>query len=316
MARVSVALALAGALLCTAPGGAGPRPAAAAPAAPRPTGVIHVSWRTEPSYTFVKDVVAECPAGKVVLGGGAFVVSATGSPPVRTPFALTRLVPYWSGGSRHYAYAATAVNTSPVPYLWWLSVEAICADPMTGYQIVSGASERSASPVKSAAPACPDTTRQRVLGTGAMVATTTGSPAAGPVLQVARADARGVLTRAQAHTRPAGFSDEWQLYGYAVCALTPDGYQVRGGSSAAGPARFKTATASCTGDRQVVSRGGAVSNVAPGNVALTTLTFTSHDDMGAGSRVEASWNSPLELADRDAPIDWDSIVAQSICVAR
>ena len=180
------------------------------------------------------------------------------------PYALTRAVPYWDGGSGRFA--------------------------------------------------CPDTTRQRVLGTGAMVAATSGPETAGPALQVARADAQGVLTRAQAHERPAGWSADWQLYGYAVCADRPAGYEVRTGASPAGPDRFKAATASCSDGTRLVSRGGAVSNVAPGNVALTALNY-AYPDVDA-TRAEASWNSPVDSAHLPAPVDWDFIVAQAICVAR
>jgi hypothetical protein len=314
--RVSVVMAVIGLAVATvsvvATGGASAAPANAAALPPRVTGLEVVVGETDLGSDPARSAYATCPAGKQVVGGGAWIWGG--------PAALTRLEPFRNSLTGRYSYLVTAAAVGPAPVSeWTVDAFAFCADPIPGYGIVPRTSNWSTGDVLTADPVCPD--GKRVLGSGARIQWPTGQPHVGVGLQVARADERGVLVRTQARRAAAGQGPtEWQLTGFAICADPPLGYRViTGRSSEEASEDLKSADADCPLMRlmshlplqrtRLLSVGGAITNVAPGNVALYRLMPLwgpdgLSDHRGGAVAVE---NTPTNA-------DWDFIVVRTICV--
>ncbi|MGH8480349.1 MAG: hypothetical protein ACREXK_12425 [Gammaproteobacteria bacterium] len=213
---------------------------------------------------------------------------------------LTRSAPYEFGSVS--GFRAAAVEASPTDDNWWVVAWAICADPLPGYHIVHSKTAPSSADVQTAEARCPS--GRRALGVGAEILAPANSHGVG--LQVVRASGNGDLTRAQAHEQPQGYPYDWQLVASAICADTPEGYQVRYGESEEQASETtKYAQAYCYG--QITGAGAAVSNVAPGNVALYFVVPRRPSDERTNSAAAAA-----EITPTSEP--WDFIVAQAICV--
>ncbi len=295
---MAMAGAFAGAVaMAAAVPGAG---AAGGQSQPLVTDVVKKSGITFDSQSS-KQAFAYCDPGQVVVGGGgwAFVPGSADDPNAVTLFQLQPATSL--NGSGRQGYAAGAAEAGPgVSGEWWVEAYALCADPITGHRIVASPTVSNTSdPVQKADAVC--AAGEKVLGTGARVLNTSTEVG----LQVARADALGVLTRAQAHEDANGFSGSWSLKAYAICARQPQGYEVRTGeSSERGSEPIKDAHASCSTGKRMISTGAAISNVAPGNVSLQVLYPTSG---GRSMDAYAVENTPLFDS-------WDFIIARGICV--
>jgi hypothetical protein len=291
---------------------AGQKPADAA--ASRITGVEIVTRFTSPHSQSVQSVEAPCPQGKQIVGGGASAIEydAAGLSLIPRRVTLTRLAPV--GGSGQNRYAVTATETAPgTDNDWRVKAWAVCADPVPGHLIVSKATSFSSSAVQTADPVCPS--GKSALGSGAMIhfpPDQPDQPKQGVGLQAARADALGVLTRTQAQEQPAGYPHNWQLVGFAICANTPQGFEVVGDASDEQDSEtVKEARVKCPGGKQMLGVGGAITAerrpdgtyVAPGNVTLTWII------PGVDGLVIAVENTPTS-------VDWDFIVVRAICVDR
>jgi hypothetical protein len=311
--RIIAGLVMAIGLVVAGPAGGGARQAAAA-AAPKLTGVDYEVTYSAFDSRSPKHSVATCPAGKVVLGGGSDILP--GGPDAPAPHVtLTQMEPYRTGNGR-YEYSVRASETAPgTSKDWILSAYAICADPVSGYEIKNSVTPMSSASVQATAATC--STGKRVLGTGARInfpifIDPDGHPYDDPHgigLQVQRADALGVLTRAQAHERPSGYSLNWQLLAFAVCGTEPQGYVVKYAESEDRLSEtFKIAGLWCPGDRNVLNSGGAISNIAPGNATLYALPPAPSQD---GKRLIGAVAAAYENTPTSA--NWDFIVAQAIC---
>lgn len=144
----------------------------------------------------------------------------------------------------------------------------ICADPLPGYHIVHNITAPSSADVQTAEARCPS--GRRALASGAEILAPTTPHGVG--LQVGRASGAGDLTRAQAHEQPQGYPYAWQLVASAICTDTPAGYQVRYSEPEERASEVtKRAVADCPEHTVLIGAGAAVSNVAPGNVALYSI---------------------------------------------
>ena len=249
-----------------------------------------------------KTVVAYCPPGKRVIGGGGWVQEI--GPITRKP-ALTQLRPLEQYNGPRDAYMVTAAETTPgTTGDWWVQAYAMCANPLPGLHIVQATTSQSSQPMQATAAVCPS--GERVIGTGARVSTSTGDSAyvGEVVLQVARPSGPGDIARAQAHEDANDFPLPWSVTAYAICVAPPPGYQIVFAES---PARdsesTKLAFAPCPGGKRLHSSGAAITNVAPGNVSLQRI-FPDLD--GGETQALAVENTPTS-------VDWDFIVATAIC---
>jgi hypothetical protein len=246
-----------------------------------------------------KALTAYCPPGKVIVGGGGWA-RESGSQTHR--LTLTRLEPSsripTPTGVRE-GYRVTAATTDPAPNGNWLvEAYALCTLPIAGRHIVVASTTGGPHPVQTTAAACP--AGERVLGSGARINNPHGHQVG---LQVTRASSPGDINRAQAQEDANGFPGPWNLLSFAVCAPEPSGYEVRTFISQERLSEHvKTATAECSGNRYLIGMGGAITNVAPGNVSLERI-----DPVGSNAvRVSAAENVPTNQ-------DWDFIVATAIC---
>jgi hypothetical protein len=254
------------------------------------------------SNTFTtKTVTVYCKEGWVVLGGGGQAVES--GVPSSHRLTLTRLEPSDSlpfpGGGTRSGYRVSAAATIPGPSgNWWVEGFAQCALPISGRHIVTEATTGGLSPAaweKEAA--CPD--GERALGSGARINDNSGRQVG---LQVARPSGTGHITRARAHEDADGFAGNWNLVVFAVCAPPPTGYEVvLDRSPEEGSQQAKLAYADCPDGTRVIGAGGAITDVAPGNVSLEeVIPFSVRVRVGAAENVPTSQN-------------WDFIAAAAIC---
>jgi hypothetical protein len=274
------------------------------------TGLEKVSSPVVTDSTSPKEAKAVCPTGKKVVGGGGWVnQQSTGTNPER--LALTRLEPSddvlgTGTPTGRDGYIAAAAETSPgTTGVWWVQAYAICADASSvpGWELEAEFSQTLSEPVQQVTSGCdPADTHKRALGTGARIAVFSQGEV---VLQVARTDALGGLTRAQAHEDANGYSGTWWLGAYTICANTPAGFEVAGDRSVEELSEaVKDATAPCTSsDTHLLSVGAAITNVAPGHVALQQVY-----PRGGLRRMDA-------VAAENTPYtpNWDFIVVRGIC---
>ena len=268
-------------------------------AAPSVEDVVRVEAGTFASVS-PQQATAECPMGYKILGGGGSVV---GGPSDGTKLTLTQLEPLTSVfGSGQHGFQVTGVETATVNTNWSVTAVAICARNVTGHLLVDAETGQTDSPMKATAARCPS--GRRVLGSGARIDVADDH---GIGLQVARASGIGDIARAQAHIAPGPSQGTWTLTAFAVCATTPEGYEVRYGQSGeTGSQTVKQAEIQCTNGGRLVSAGAAITNVAPGNVSLQrSLPYSSDVYNSASARAveNTTFGDP-----------WDFIVAQAICV--
>jgi len=250
-----------------------------------------------------RTVTAYCPFGERAIGGGG---SITDTIPSSRKLALTQLQPFHITGDpdgTSAGYTVTAVETAPTNLNWSLTAYAMCAKPIPGMNIYTSPPQpASSAPVRATAAVCP--AGQRVIGTGARSSDSSGQV----VLQVARPSHPGDIARAQAHEVPSGYPGSWTVTAYAICAPPPSGYEVvvdESGLRASEPVKEAggSPVEGCTGGRQLLSPGAAISNIAPGNVSLNTVFPYVAVQQGYAVAVE---NTPTLL-------NWDFIVATSVC---
>ncbi len=247
-----------------------------------------------------KTAVAYCPSNKRVIGGGGVIEEI--SPITRKP-VLTRLQPVQLYDRIRDAYVVTGAETpGGTTENWFVRAYAICANPLPGLSIVPASTAPSSSSKQATAASC---SGGWVIGTGGRISTTSGHVA----LQVARPSGPGDIARVQAQEVPNGYTGTWAVTAYAVCVPTkPTGYTVVFAQS---PQRFsessKAATAYCPVGTQLLSSGAAITDVAPGHVALqSVLPYSSTDYRYTRARaVEHTATSA----------DWDFIVATAICAS-
>lgn len=297
---MAVLLSMVLTLLSSAPH-AVPSAEAATPAAVSGVQLVVIASGTNSSTP--KTVSAVCPLGKRVIGGGGRATEPllddvqTGTNP-----ALTELRPlrFYDGVTTRDAYSVTAAETPPgTTNNWYVTAYAVCADPLPGLNIVLKSTTPSSTSMQATTASCGGGV---VLGTGASVNTSTGRV----VLQVARPSAPGDIARAQAHEVAAGYTGNWSVTAYAVCVPTqPAGYQVMMGESNERLSESsKTAIVYCPAGKQLLSSGGAITNIAPGHVSLQSITpRTNFDRYTVAYAVE---NTPTSL-------NWDFIVATAVC---
>jgi hypothetical protein len=271
--------------------------AAPAAAAVPVSGLETVRAVTDFNFASTQATVALCPPGKVVIGGGGRAEEA-GVPAHK--LALTQLEPSATipvpGGTRH-GYRVSAAKTDPTFFFGWrVEAYALCAFPVSGLHIETEATTDASQTVQATLARCPS--GQRVLGTGARI----NNHNARVGLQVARPSGPGDIARAQAREIRSG--QNWNLVAFAVCAPPPSGYQVKFAES---PEReseqVKTAVAVCDGSRRTLSAGAAVTNVAPGNIALEEAVPPWAGHPTTAQAVEVIPTSQ----------NWDFMVATAIC---
>jgi hypothetical protein len=266
-------------------------------------GVKRVTQESFVGSTPTRMVRATCPEDKVVIGGGASLHVAAGELPQE--LTLQAMFPTVVNGRDVYEVRAGEVAPG-VAGAWWVEAHAICAFEPDGYvRVRSPLDGFSSTGVDAEEAVC--AAGQRALGSGTNVVFQSPSDQgdfAQVGLQVARPSSDGGITRAQAREDADGFTGRWQVQATAICADVPDGYEVIYGESQRRDSEdFKGALAVCTGDREILNVGAAVTTDAPGAVSLQQAVPLEGVEVGLGTAVE---NTPTN-------VDWDFMVVQLVC---
>jgi hypothetical protein len=206
-----------------------------------------------------KTTIAVCPAGKWVVGGGGWVISAAIADEAKV--VLTRLEPVHSGNLD--SYVVTGEEVAPgMSGNWVVEAYAICAPAPPGYQITSGSTTPSSSFVQETAAVCPSPSR--VIGAGAQI----NNPGGQVTLQTNRSSGPRDIVRAIAKEDASGYAATWNVTAYAICANLSTGFGSYGnGSVLTGSENAKVAFVDCPDGTYVHSAGVASSGTPPG---LTT----------------------------------------------
>ena len=186
----------------------------------------YASDRIGPNLVSPKTATAYCEPNQVVVGGGAWAFEENDVGQV----LLTQLQPIHGGRLDGYEASAEARPATPGEFAlvprpgdpgeWWLEAYALCADAtaLAGYEIVSHTeivsnTTRPVSPPSVAAAAkCPS--GKLVTGTGSRIFNSGGRVG----LQLSRASDPLDISRSTARERTGGYSDDWVLASYAICA--------------------------------------------------------------------------------------------------
>ena len=211
------------------------------------TGRQLVQSVTAPSTTPTKTQKVFCPAGKVIISGGAYVDG-----PHTIRIDLLRPDPYGK-------YFEAGAHTTWGRPSWRLYVYGVCANPPAGLTYVVTQSNPSNGNQRYAAAYCPK--GMQVLGGGGRAATESGRNVVLDWVQPGWPNAFVALT----HAAEGGEPDPWTTEAYAVCAQ-PVGAVLKSASTGTASPSATSVFVSCA-TNQLVAAGGALfsSPPAPGN---------------------------------------------------
>ncbi len=235
--------------------GAGLTVAVAAPATAVP-GLNNVVAASAANSNVFKSVVATCPAGQRVIGGGARL-----SVPSSSEVSITHLAPTVAAtGYEAQAYE----DADGFAGNWAVQVIAICANTPAGHVVVAASSPMTSPATATVTATCP--AGLQVLGTGGSVGPGRGtvvltgvvpSPVAGPAsVSVTGAEVQG------------GFAGTWNVTAWAICAAPTPGATTVVTISASNSASPKTQFANCPTTRPVHGIGFQFGGAGVGEIFL------------------------------------------------
>ncbi|WP_326554408.1 hypothetical protein [Micromonospora sp. NBC_01813] len=147
------------------------------------------------------------------------------------------------------------------------------ASAVPGLVFVSGVSANNSNSSKEALAVCPAGTR--ILGGGGFI------NGGGRQVGFTRLQALGSSDQfAAAAAENGAYAGNWQVHAYGICGSAPAGLEYIGFQTASNSNSFKSAAASCSAGKQLISVGARTTNGA-GNVVIddlrpgTTLTSVS-----------------------------------------
>jgi hypothetical protein len=168
----------------------------------QPAGYQIVHYDHQGSITY-SSVVAPCPAGKKVIGAGAYSTDGWVLDSVQPNSSLTSVT----------AEVYRDETTPHVPEPVWVVAAAICVNPLPGQQRVVSASAWDSSSLKQATAVCP---------AGTMTHSTTGSIATGNgeayLDSMTPVNLNGSGTLVDAREDSTGYSGNWSVTATAICA--------------------------------------------------------------------------------------------------
>jgi hypothetical protein len=155
-----------------------------------------------------KDLFVGCPAGKKMLGLGAYIEGAEGQVMLDAFEPLPSLVSGYLHGSEDQSGAAGN---------WFLRAVGICADAIPGLVVTTASSALNSLFRKSADATCP--AGKRVLSSGGTFFAGSGSGGAGEVLFESLIPPSAMDRVVVYGTEDgSGASFDWRVYAHAVCA--------------------------------------------------------------------------------------------------
>ncbi|MCG8921862.1 hypothetical protein [Lentzea sp. CC55] len=211
-------------------------PAQAAPVSVQAVTTVHVKAVSEIDSNEPKSATATCPAGMVVTGGGFSTATGVGNDGSVVMDELLMRDTSVSGTAYEDA-DGTSKN-------WGVTVFAVCANPLPGYEIKLGrsaviGSEHEKTAVATCSPG------KSVMGGGFALTGATGDVVVDELLP-------GTSTvSTKAFEGKNGTTKNWFLDAYAVCAFQPTGWQI---VNKAGPVHSsgKITTLECPAGKKVL----------------------------------------------------------------
>lgn len=215
----------------------------AAPATAIP-GLVNAT-ASSPVDSLSKSIVALCPAGLRVVGGGARLTVVTGE------VAITYLAPTAAGDGFE---ARANEDTTGYAGNWGLIVTAVCATPPPGYAIVTATSAPASPTTAQALAFCP--TGTEVVGSGGAVfpggniLLSNMVPTGTHRVAVMGSEARG------------GYAGNWTVQAWAICTSIL-GHTWISTSGVANSTSPKTTTSTCPAGQSVHSVGFQLGGSTP-----------------------------------------------------
>lgn len=212
-----------------------------------------------------------CPAGMVIAGVGGDIVGGFGR------IGIQMLRP----AARQFQTIAMADPAASVEN-WSLASQGICSSAITGQEIVAVESLADSTAEKSVTAVCP--AGKRVIGGGGSPGTVEFVTAR--ILTAVAPNSTLTSVTATAHEDEAGYTPDWTVVAYAVCATAPPGLQRVAATSPLGSDEFSQAIVNCPAGKHVLGVGGAI-NGGEGQVliddlktdaALSKATVTAFED--------------------------------------
>jgi hypothetical protein len=219
----------------------------AIPAAADPPGMVKVG-NTSASNSFDKALIATCPAGTVVTGGGGYLTAPAAAH--QGLVALDRLEPLDNGSG----FIATMREVDPDPNNWQLSTDATCLPAPLGWDVVPVTGPIGTQVVVA------NCGTKNLIGVGGRINSGGGDVVLDYV--VPSADLKSVTVRG---TPAAGRNPQgWSVTAFAVCAYVPDLVRITPFVPSSSTAH-KSLNATCPPGMALYSSGAAIS---PGNGQL------------------------------------------------
>jgi len=241
-------------------------------------GLGNVTAATVVDSSTFKAVVATCPVGQRVIGGGARLTLATGE------VSITYLAPT----AATTGYEARAYeDLDGFAGVWGLVVTAICANTPPGYAIVTAASPIGSPVTASVTATCP--AGLQVLGTGGAVLPGRGVSVLTAIMPNAQVAPTAVTT---AGAEIPGFPGTWNVQSWAICAAPVAGHTVVITTSVANSVSPKTQTSTCPPGRPVHGIGFQTAGSGVGEIFVnaafpnpavpvgTSVPVTASEDQG------------------------------------
>jgi hypothetical protein len=219
-------------------------------------GLQQVTATSAADSNVFKGIRVGCPAGKLVVGGGAAVGGGGAE------VAVTHFAPLPAGdgfGAKAYEDKDGFAGN------WTLTVYAFCADPVAGYEIKQATSPAASPSEAGTGVIC--TAGKQLLGTGAEV-----SPGRGDVILTGAVPVVGGVhgVRAIGQETEGGFAGTWTVSGWAICANPVPGHAAVTASSGVDSASPKAALVKCPAGTAVHGTGLHISGGA-GEVQLAEI---------------------------------------------
>lgn len=261
---------------------------------PSPASAAMNVQRVESSSVYNGDdfkiVSVSCPLNTKVIGGGADL--SGGGQNVH----IAGMHP----DSATNSYVALAKEHTPTDVSWKVISHAVCAPQPAGYHIVEALVDWSSSTTKADEAFC---TSGKVLGVGGRIA----APDVGKVLLTyVKPTPTGNGAEAGAVEVTGGYSSDWKLTIWAICATEPSGWQPV--ADTVGPGA-QWAFVTCPPTKKLTTAGAYIS-LSLGKIFLREVTvFTAGDDPAVPDSIGAAM-------DQIANIDHEWMIkAHGICVS-
>ena len=248
---------------------------------------------------------ATCPSGTRVIAGDRQRGGGVLGSRINDGLVITQMQPVRPLYGEDF-YEVTVNDPTGALDDWGARATAICAPALADMTIAYGYTVSSSASVQLATATC--TNGRKVVGSGATVYNAYGHAG----LQVMRASTDGTRVYAQAHEEPGGYSGDWSIWAWAVCATAPAGYEIVMTPSPQDDSEStKNATAACPAGKALLSAGAAASFSAPAEVALQF----AHAYAYGGGGVLPDKTDAFVAENAPTSADWDFIVGQSICAS-